>query len=99
MLEISSDLIGKFAEISKSNQSESDGGHVETLAFVVGFVENQRRIGTHLVFPDQSATSSIVNDEGMFTRFYLSYFFASKMNSVKYSNLFCLFFDGRAPKA
>ena len=65
MYKIPTDLIQKFTEISKTNLSASDGGHIETLGFVVGFSENQTRIGTHLVFPDQSGTSSLVDDEGM----------------------------------
>ena len=63
-LEIPSDLIEQFTEVSKENFSVNDGGHIETLAFVAGFTENNERIATHLIFPDQSGSASIVNDLG-----------------------------------
>ena len=56
------DLITQFAEVAASNIKGRN--HVETLAYLVGYEDNDTLYGTHLVFPKQKGTASKVDDEG-----------------------------------
>ena len=61
---IPEELFREFHKVSSRNKSLLDGQHVETLAYLVGYQSNDDFIGTDLVFPTQSATSSHVDDRG-----------------------------------
>ena len=53
-----------FHQISSKNLSPLDKGHVETLAFLIGKVQNENYLGTHLIFPKQNGEAFRVTDEG-----------------------------------
>ena len=59
-------LFREFLKISSNNRSPHDGRHVETLAYLIGYQSDGNLIGTDLVFPKQSATSSHVEDRGKY---------------------------------
>ena len=61
----------EFRKVSSNNRSQ-DGRHVETLAYLIGYQSDGNLIGTDLVFPKQSGTSSHVDDIGKY--FFLSNF-------------------------
>ena len=48
-----------------SNNYSADGKHVETLAYLFGYVSDGNFIGTKLVFPEQEGTCSKVDDKGI----------------------------------
>ena len=56
----------EFRKVSSNNRSPQDGRHVETLAYLIGYQSDGNLIGTDLVFPKQSATSSHVDDKGKY---------------------------------
>ena len=60
---IPEELIREFRKVSANNFSE-EGGHVETLGFLVGYKQDDNLIGTNLIFPEQEATFSRVDDNG-----------------------------------
>ena len=60
---IGSDLIPQFINVSSNNRGK-DGRHVETLAFLVGYFENDNYIGTDLIFPSQLGQPHKVDDLG-----------------------------------
>ena len=60
---IGSDLIPRFINVSSKNR-DKDGRHVETLAFLVGYFENDNYIGTDLIFPSQFGQPHKVDDLG-----------------------------------
>ena len=54
-----------FIEVARSNKSEIDHLHIETLAYFVGYEDpNGDVITTEVVFPNQVGTASSVIDEG-----------------------------------
>ena len=57
------DIIEKFVQVAASN-IPNNNGHIETLAYLVGYEENNILHGTHLVFPNQKGTCSKVDDQG-----------------------------------
>ena len=57
-------VLKEFQKVSSSNKSVHDGGLIETLAYLIGYWCNWDLIATDLVFPNQSATSSHVDDRG-----------------------------------
>jgi hypothetical protein len=59
-------LLREFHKVSSNNRSPQDGRHVETLAYLIGYQSDGNLIGTDLVFPKQSATSSHVEDGGKY---------------------------------
>ena len=59
-------LLQEFCKVSSNNRSPQDGRHVETLAYLIGYQSDGNLIGTDLVFPKQSATSSHVDDIGKY---------------------------------
>ena len=63
-------LLELFREVSAKNRSQ-DGRHVETLAYLFGYKDDQNHIATHLIFPEQESTCSRVDDKGMFFFKYL----------------------------
>ena len=63
-------LLELFREVSAKNRSQ-DGRHVETLAYLFGYKDDQNHIATHLIFPEQESTCSRVDDKGMFSFKYL----------------------------
>ena len=63
---IPEELLREFRKVSSNNRSPQDGRHVETLAYLIGYQSDGNLIGTDLVFPKQSATSSHVDDKGKF---------------------------------
>ena len=60
---IGSNLIPQFIKVSSSNKDQ-DGNHVETLAFLVGYFENDNYIATDLIFPSQLGQPHKVEDLG-----------------------------------
>ena len=47
---------------------DKNGKIIETLAYLVGYEEHSILVGSELIFPDQSATSSYVDDNGKYLR-------------------------------
>ena len=61
---IPEDLLREFRKVSSDNCSNT-GRHVETLAFLIGYkLDDDNLVGTDLIFPEQEATSSRVDDKG-----------------------------------
>ena len=60
---ISSDLISEFVKVSGSNRDQN-GQHVETLAFLIGYFQDDNYIATNLVFPKQFGQAHRVEDQG-----------------------------------
>ena len=60
---ISSDLISEFVKVSGSNRAQN-GHHVETLAFLIGYFQDDNYIATNLVFPKQFGQAHRVEDQG-----------------------------------
>ena len=60
---ISSDLISEFVKVSGSNRDQN-GHHVETLAFLIGYFQDDNYIATNLVFPKQFGQAHRVEDLG-----------------------------------
>ena len=60
-------LISKFVQVAASNFQGP--GHVETLAYLAGYKENETLFATHLVFPQQNGTSTKVDDQGNFIQY------------------------------
>ena len=56
-------VITKFVEVSSKNFS-SDFGHIETLAFLIGYKNDTDVIPTELIFPKQHGTPLKVDDLG-----------------------------------
>ena len=63
---IPEDVIRKFRQVSTNNVSPEDGRHLETLGYLVGYKSDGDLIATDLIFPQQSATSSHVDDRGKY---------------------------------
>ena len=63
---IPEELIQTFQQVSASNFH--NGKHVETLGFLFGYKSNENLVGTDLIFPEQEATCSRVDDKGKFTK-------------------------------
>ena len=61
---IGEDLISQFMKIAAKNTSTQDGQLLETLAFVLGYSENDNLIGTDLIFPKQHGQAHKVDDQG-----------------------------------
>ena len=55
-----------FTEYATKNKSPIDQKHIETLAFLVGYKEDNEIIGSDLVFPKQRGGISDVEDHGKF---------------------------------
>ena len=60
---IPEDLLRKFRNIAANNHS-INGKHVETLGFLLGYKSEENLIATDLIFPQQDATCSRVDDKG-----------------------------------
>ena len=60
---IPEEVIREFRQVSSNNRSDN-GGHIETLAFLIGYKQDDNFIGTNLIFPEQEATCSRVDDKG-----------------------------------
>ena len=60
---ISSDLISEFVKVAGSNKDQN-GHHVETLAFLIGYFQDDNYIATNLVFPKQFGQAHRVEDQG-----------------------------------
>ena len=56
-------VVSKFVEVSSKNFLE-DSGHIETLAFIIGYEKDGEVIATELVFPKQNGTPDKVEDLG-----------------------------------
>ena len=67
---IPNQLLREFRKVSSNSRSSQDGRHVETLAYLIGYQSDGNLIGTDLIFPKQSATSSHVDDKGKHFCFY-----------------------------
>ena len=63
---IRDDLLSKFTEVAANNVSIQDGQHLETLAFLLGYSDNDNFIATDLIFPKQHGQAHKVDDQGMF---------------------------------
>ena len=61
---IPSDLLRQFGQVSSINHSKHDGRTIETLGFLLGYKTDDNFIGTDLIFPEQEATCSHVDDKG-----------------------------------
>ena len=57
-------IIRQFVEMSSKNIS-TDCGHIETLAFLIGYEIDNEVIATELVFPKQDGTPIKVDDLGI----------------------------------
>ena len=62
-IKIPENIVTKFVEVSSKNFS-SDCGHIQTLAFLVGYKSNIDVIPTELIFPKQHGTPLKVDDLG-----------------------------------
>ena len=62
---IGEDLLTQFMKVAVKNTSIQDGQHLETLAFLLGYSENDNLIATDLIFPKQHGQASKVDDEGI----------------------------------
>ena len=51
--------------VAVKNVSTQDGQHLETLAFLLGYSDNDNLIATDLVFPKQRGQAHKVDDEGI----------------------------------
>ena len=60
-------LLSQFMKVAVRNISTQDGQHLETLAFLLGYSENDNFIGTDLIFPNQHGQAHKVDDQGMFS--------------------------------
>ena len=58
------DIIGSFYSVASENYSKDDGKHIETLAFLAGFREENEFTVTDIVFPKQSGGPMHVDDKG-----------------------------------
>ena len=63
---IGEDLLSQFMKVAGKNISIHDGQHLETLAFLLGYSENDNLIGTDLIFPKQHGQAHKVDDQGIF---------------------------------
>ena len=61
---ISDDLISQFMKVAGTNTSIQDSQHLETLAFLLGYSENDNLIATDLIFPKQDGQAHKVDDQG-----------------------------------
>ena len=61
---IPADLLRIFRDVSANNYSSTNGKHVETLGFLLGYKSEDNLIATDLIFPQQDATCSRVDDKG-----------------------------------
>ena len=64
MFRIPEFFLDKFLEVATNNLSPDDNGHIETLAYLIGYEENEEVIPTELIFPKQSGSPTLVVDEG-----------------------------------
>ena len=60
---IPEELIREFKRVSANNYN-NDGKHIETLGFLIGYKLDDNLVGTNLIFPEQEATCSRVDDNG-----------------------------------
>ena len=63
-INIPESIISQFVEISSKNFS-IDGGHIETLAFLIGYENDSDIIATELIIPKQHGTPTNVDDLGI----------------------------------
>ena len=61
---IGDDLLSKFMKVAAKNTS-TDGQHLETLAFLLGYSESDNLIATDLIFPKQHGQAHKVDDQGI----------------------------------
>ena len=73
-------LLREFRKVSSNNRSIEDGRHIETLAYLIGYHSDGNLVGTDLFFPTQTATSSHVDDTGMYFKFEFPKYLTSKLN-------------------
>ena len=62
-IQIPCSVISKFVEVSSQNFS-IDCEHIETLAFLIGYINENDVIATELIFPKQHGTPCKVDDLG-----------------------------------
>ena len=58
------DIIGSFYSVASENYSKDDHKHIETLAFLAGFREENVFVVTDIVFPRQNGGPMHVDDQG-----------------------------------
>ena len=63
-IKIPESIVSEFVEVSSKNFSR-DSGHIETLAFLVGYKNDNDVIATELIFPKQLGTPTKVDDLGI----------------------------------
>ena len=61
---VPSDIIGSFHSVASENYSKDDKKHIETLAFLAGFREENVFTVTDIVFPKQNGGPMHVDDQG-----------------------------------
>ena len=66
---IGDDLLSQFTKVAVKNTSIQDGQHVETLAFLLGYLDNDNLIATDIIFPKQHGQAHKVDDEGILLYF------------------------------
>ena len=80
---VPSDIIGSFHSVASENYSKNDGKHIETLAFLAGFREENVFTVTDIVFPKQNGGPMHVDDQGkLILIIYLSSISASLGNGT-----------------
>ena len=62
---IGDDLLSQFIKVAAKNISIQDGQHLETLAFLLGYSNNDNFIATDLIFPEQHGQAHKVDDQGI----------------------------------
>ena len=62
---IPDNLISQFMRVAVRNTSVEDEQHLETLAFLLGYSDNDNFIATDLIFPKQHGQAHKVDDEGI----------------------------------
>ena len=66
---IGDDLLSQFTKVAVKNTSIQDGKHLETLAFLLGYSDNDNFIATDLIFPKQHGQAHKVDDQGIMLYF------------------------------
>ena len=73
---VPSDIIGSFHSVASENYSKDDKKHIETLAFLAGFREENVFTVTDIVYPKQNGGPMHVDDQGKRNQMIWVHFFA-----------------------
>ena len=64
-IKIPASIISQFVKVSSKNFLE-EFGHIETLAFIIGYEKDNEVVPTELIFPKQQGTPDKVDDLGRY---------------------------------